>query len=65
MLILDSRFWEGETHILGGKFDSFFNFFLYFGCFTGGGGDLGFWGRGGGIPPQEIAGNNTACIVKN
>ena len=32
--------------------------FLYFGCFSGGG---GIWDSGGGEspPPQEIAGNNT------
>ena len=63
-LILDSRFWEGETH-MGGKFDAFFDvFFCILGVFLGGGGNLGFWGecpRRGEIP-QEIAGNNTGTL---
>ena len=54
VLILDSRFW-GENTYLGGKFDTFFNVFCILGVFLGG--NLGFLG---GIPPQEIAGNNTA-----
>ena len=34
----------GNTY-LGGKFDAFFNVFLYFECFSG-----GIWDSGGGIP---------------
>ena len=40
---------------MGGKFDAFLNVFCILGVFLGG---FGILGRG--IPPQEIAGNNTA-----
>ena len=36
VLILDSRFWEGKTHISGGEFDAFFNVFFVFWVFSGG-----------------------------
>ena len=49
VLILDSRFWEGNTY-LGGKFDAFLKCFLYFGCFSGGGGGFGIRG---GDPPGD------------
>ena len=43
----------GENTYLGGKFDAFFNVFLHFGCFSGGG-EFGILGRGGGkIPPGD------------
>ena len=47
----------GNTYLGGGggKFDAFLMFFLYFGCFSGGG-EFGIWR---GESPQEIAGNNT------
>ena len=57
LLILDSRFWEGKTHIWGGKFHAFFNVFCILGVFLGGFGILG------GNPCQEIAGNNTGGRV--
>ena len=52
MLILDSVLWGGGggTAYVGGKFDAYFNVFLYFGRFSGEG-DLGF--GGGGIPPMR------------
>ena len=47
MLILDSGFW-GENTYLGGKFDAFLMFFVFWAFFWGG--DLGFWGE---IPPGD------------
>ena len=44
VLILDSRFWGGNTY-LGGKFDAFFNVFCIFGVFLG-----GIWDSGGNPP---------------
>ena len=63
VLILDSRFWG--KHISGGKFDAFLNVFLYFRCFSGGGGEFGILGGNSPPPPQEIAGNNTAQHFNN
>ena len=56
VLILDSRFWEGKTHIWGGgggKFDAFFNVFCFvFWVFFWGEGEFGILGEGG-IPPGD------------
>ena len=50
VLILDSVLWRGNRICGGGKFDAFFNVFLYFGCFSEGG-NLEFWG--GNPPPPR------------
>ena len=42
VLILDSRFWEGKTHIWGVNLMHFLMFFVFW-VFFWGGGDLGFW----------------------
>ena len=47
VLILDSRFWGGNTH-LGGKFDALFKVFCILGVFLG-----GIWDSGGENPPGD------------